>query len=324
MIGAYMNLKDQRYMAALASCGSLSAAAAFLHISQPALSKWLTQLETELGVSLVIRRKKNVIFTEAGQIYLEGCQAALSAAQELLAQLKHSVKSTGIILGGSTIRGADCFASVYAPFKKEYPHIELDFYADSAPNLRKHVAGGSVTLAIIGSGTSDDTEIEYLKFLDEELLFMVPRTCSLGYPPSSDTLIPTVDFCRLGSTPLLINSIGTSYTNRIADIFERHGVSKNIIFRSDIVPILYKLVKTGVGAAFLPSAYYSENDAVSVYRYNPRPIVYQGIGIRKDRPLSSAEEYLIHLIINHWQAPFYIHQYADYYLEQRRLRLHSL
>lgn len=61
-----------------------------------------------------------------------------------------------------------------------------------------------------------------------------------------------------------------------------------------------------------------------MYRYSPRLIVYQGIGIRKDHPLSPAEEYLIHLIISHWRAPFYIHQYADYYLEQRRLRLHAL
>ncbi len=319
-----MYLKDQRYMCALAACGSLAKAAEQLHISPSALSKWLSNLEAELGVSLIIRRRKSVIFTEAGQIYLEGCQSVLSAAQTLLSQLSHSAESTRIILGGSTIRGADCFASVYAPFKKEYPDVELDFYADSAPNLRRHVADGSVTLAVIGSGTSDDTEIEYLKFLDEELLFMVPRTCSLGYSPSSDALIPTIDFDKLGDTPLLINSIGTSYTQRIADIYKRHGVSQNIVFRNDIVPILYKLVKAGIGAAFIASAYYDENDAVSVYRYSPRLIVYQGIGIRKDHPLSPAEEYLIHLIISHWRAPFYIHQYADYYLEQRQLRLHAL
>ncbi len=319
-----MYLKDQRYMSALATCGNLAKAAEYLHISPSALSKWLSNLETALGVSLVIRRRKSVIFTEAGQIYLEGCQASLSAAQKLLSQLDHSAESTRIMLGGSTIRGADCFASIYAPFKKKYPEIDLDFYGDSAPNLRQHVADGSVTLAVIGSGTSDDAEIEYLKFLDEELLFMVPRSCSLGYSPSSGPLIPTIDFQMLGNTPLLINSVGTSYTKRIDAIYEKHGVSKNIIFRTDIVPILYKLVRNGVGAAFIAAPYYNENDPVSVYRYSPRLIVYQGIGIRKDHPLSPAEEYLIHLIISHWRAPFYIHQYADYYLEQRRLRLHPL
>ena len=62
-------------------------------------------------------------------------------------------------------------------------------------------------------------------------------------------------------------------------------------------------------------------DNVCVYSLSPRLLVYQGIGIRSGYPLSEPEETLIHLLMNNWGSPYYMHQYADYYLEQRKQRM---
>ena len=327
-MGEYsMYLKDQTYMNTLASCGSFTAAASQLGISQPALSKWLTNLESELGVTLVIRHKKGIVLTEAGQIYLDGCQAAISATKETLekiSRLHQTEHSSDIILGASPIRGADCFASIYAPFKKHFPDVPLMFSSGTASELRNMVSLGKVSLAIIGADSTDAAEIEYMKFMDEELLFMVPRESRLGYTAESSDTIPFIDMSSIGDFPLLLTRDGTSHTAVTSEIYEKYGLTGNIVFRNDILPLLYKLVKTGIGAAFIPSAYYDPADPVSVYRYSPRIIVYQGIGIRPDRRLTPAEEFLIHLIISHWRAPQYMHQYTDYYLNQRRMRLGAL
>ena len=319
-----MYIKDQIYMNTLAGCGSFTAAASRLGISQPALSKWLTCLESELGVTLAIRRKKGIVLTEAGQIYLDGCRCALSCAQKVqedIAHLQDTRASHTVTLGGSPIRGADCFVNIYVAFRQHFPDVSLRFVQDSAPALRRAVACGDISLAIIGAGSTDSEEIEYMKFMDEELVFMVPRDSRLGYPPDTHKSLPIIDLSLLKDFPLLITEGGTSHTAIISELYEQHSLSGNIMFRSDLLPVLYKLVKQGVGAAFIPYAYYDPSDPVSVYRYAPRIIVYQGIGIRRDRRLSSAEEYLIHLIISHWHAPQYMHQYADYYLSQRRLRI---
>lgn len=98
-----MFLKDQFYMTVLANENSLTQAAAKLNISQPALSKWLNHLESELGTPLVIRSRRGLIFTESGQIYLEGCRACMEVARNVrneLDALFHNSAQT-IILGGS-------------------------------------------------------------------------------------------------------------------------------------------------------------------------------------------------------------------------------
>ena len=75
-------------MAALAEEGSITRAAKFLGLSQPALSKWLSQLEEAVGQTLVIRSPQGLVFTQAGQIYLEGCRKSLDAALKMQESLK--------------------------------------------------------------------------------------------------------------------------------------------------------------------------------------------------------------------------------------------
>ena len=166
--------------------------------------------------------------------------------------------------------------------------------------------------------------LEYLKFMDEELLLMLPKGHPLSYdykelPPGRP--YPVIDLASLGDTPILGSAPETSYGNMVLSFYRNAGLEPNIIFRSNVVPLLYEMVLNGVGAAMIPDSYYNPDDGISVYSLSPRIIVYQGIGLQSGYPLSEAEEYLIHLVMNNWGSPYYMHQYADYYLEQRKLRI---
>lgn len=321
-----MYLKDQKYMAALAGEGSLTKAAQRLQISQPALSKWLGDLEQKLGMTLVIRTRKELIFTEAGQIYLDGCRACLETALEIrrdLDALSRNAKQS-IILGGSPIRGAQAFAKIYSDFRRRYPDTGLEFVSDKNPVLKKMLSDGQITMSLLGAMETSLPNLEYLKFMDEELLLMLPKGHPLSYdyralPPNRP--YPVIDLAMLAGTPILSSASETSYGDMVLALYRNAGLESNIIFRSNVVPLLYEMVLNGVGAAMLPDSYYNPDDGISVYSLSPRIIVYQGIGLRRGHPLSDAEEYLIHLVMNNWGSPYYMHQYADYYLEQRKLRI---
>lgn len=323
-----MYLKDQHYMVALASEGSMTKAASHLGISQPALSKWISGLEEEIGMPLVIRSRKRLVFTEAGQIYLEGCKRCIEASLEVRNELDRLWGTAGgtIVLGGSVIRGAQAFARLYADFHSRYPDIDLQFVQGTNRELKKLLLEKKITMSLLGAVETSLPDFEYLKFMDEELLMMLPKGHPLSYnyeelPPNCP--YPSIDLSSLSDTPIMANSSGTSYTNMVLRLYKNAGLESNIVFRNDNVPLLYAMVVNGTGAALIPDAYYNPEDGISVYSLTPRIIVYQGIGLRRGYHLSEAEEYLIHLVMNNWGAPYYMHQYADYYLKERRMRTNT-
>lgn len=323
-----MNLKDQQYMTALFHEGSFTKAARRLNISQPALSKWLFDLEQEIGQLLVIRSKNGVFLTEAGQIYLDGCRACLEAVFDMRKELEALSQKPRqrIILGGSPIRGAQAFAKIFIDFHNQYPEVDLQFISEKNPVLKKMLSEGELTMSLLGAMVTSMPNLEYLKFMDEELLIMVPKDHPLSYDYNSlepNKPYPSLDLRKLSDTPLLANRTETSYGDMVLNLYRSAGLESNIIFRSNVVPLLYEMVLNGAGAAMIPDSYYNPKDGISVYSLSPRIIVYQGIGIRSGYLLSEAEEYLIHLLMNNWGSPYYMHQYADYYLEQRKRRLYT-
>lgn len=324
-----MYLKDQQYMNALALSGSMTKASRMLGLSQPALSKWLSSLEKELGTPLFLRSNRHLLLTEAGQIYLNGCQECLNTAAKIHSQVQALSRPshTSITIGGSAIRGAQAFAKIFQDFRSHYPDISLYFIADLNQRLKDLLIDGSITMSLIGATETSIPNLEYLKFMDEELLLMVPRNHPLFYDVrklAPNQPWPILEDLRvLKDTPLLANESYTSYSALVESLYQDAGLKSNIIFRTGIIPLLYEMVLNGVGAALIPDSYYNPNDEVSVYSITPRIIVYQGICLRRGYQLSEAEEYLIHLIMNSWGSPYYMHQYADYYLEQRKERLNT-
>ncbi|MDO4265294.1 MAG: LysR family transcriptional regulator [Eubacteriales bacterium] len=322
-----MYLKDQQYMVALADSGSITNAARMLSISQPALSKWISRLEASLGVALVIRSGRRLIFTEAGQIYLDGCREALSVASAMREKIRAASGHSGkqlIILGGSPIRGAQAFAKLYPEFHKQYPLTELRFTAGTNTELKKLLSQGQITMSLLGAMEPTLPDLEFLKFMDEELLMLIPKEHPLAYdysslPPNSP--YPVIELADLSDTPILSTEATTSYSGITDELYRSAGLERNIIFRSSILPLLYEMVLSNVGAALIPDSYFNPEDGLSAYSLSPRLIAYQGIGLRPGYPLSEEEEYLLHLVMNSWGSPYYLHQYADYYLEQRKQRI---
>lgn len=145
-----MNLKQARYIRAIAQEGGVTAAAKKLYISQPSLSQMLHQIEGELGVELFDRSVQPFRPTYAGECYLRAAQTILNANEILeneIQQIRQEEKGR-LRLGISMQRSARLLPQVLPQFIREFPHVRLELREAGSAMLEQMVLEGQVDLAL--------------------------------------------------------------------------------------------------------------------------------------------------------------------------------
>ena len=146
-----ITLRQMRGFETVVNCGSVSGAARQLHLTPPAVSLQLRDLENAIGIPLLERSEKGLIPTLAGQELFsvcEGIQASLAQFGENITELKgvdHGVVSVGVV---STAR---YFApTVLAEFMKLYPDIKIQLQVGNREVTMEKLEGMELDFAITG------------------------------------------------------------------------------------------------------------------------------------------------------------------------------
>lgn len=124
-----MELRHLRYFVAVAENLSFRKAAESLHISRPALSKQVKDLETEIGVKLLERDTVSVSLTQAGEVFLEDSQKLLNHA-DLAIERAHEAQSGHrgkLRIGSVGIIATDFLPKTLKIFHQKYPGVEVAF-----------------------------------------------------------------------------------------------------------------------------------------------------------------------------------------------------
>ncbi len=126
---------DLGFFSALASAGSLSAAARELGVTTPAVSKHLAQMETRLGTSLVNRTTRRMSLTPEGELYLEHARRILGeidGMEEVLGVGKATPK--GLLRVNATLGfGRSHVAPLISRFVRKYPEVEVQLQLSVNP-----------------------------------------------------------------------------------------------------------------------------------------------------------------------------------------------
>ena len=126
---------DLGFFSALASAGSLSAAARELGITTPAVSKHLALMESRLGVSLVVRTTRRMSLTPEGELYLESARRILSeidGMEQLLGVAKATPK--GLLRVNATLGfGRSHVAPLISRFVRKHPQVEVPWQLSVNP-----------------------------------------------------------------------------------------------------------------------------------------------------------------------------------------------
>lgn len=174
-----MNLRQLETFCLVVELGSFTRAARVLHMTQPAVSLQIKNLEEELGLPLLERGEKTLITTDGGQLLYQQAKRILmewNILQEGLEQLKTS-SSGSIRLAASTIPGEYLLPYLLAAFRKNNPAVDLGLHITDSEAVGQLLRERVVHLGITGVAIRDPV-LDCQPWCDDEILLVVGPTHS--------------------------------------------------------------------------------------------------------------------------------------------------
>ncbi|NNG21636.1 transcriptional regulator CynR [Telluria aromaticivorans] len=169
-----MELRSLRYLIAVAEHGNFTRAAEALHLSQPALSQQILQMEERLGAALFDRSGRKVVVTDAGQVYIAHARRAL-AELESGRRAIHDVHdlSRGLVrLAMTPTFTAYLAGPLVAAFRDRHPGITVKVHEMSMDTIAAAVEADEVDLGIAFE-LARSADIDCLPVFSEQLSAVV-------------------------------------------------------------------------------------------------------------------------------------------------------
>ena len=171
-----MNRNHLALFRAVAEAGGFSRAADVVHVSQPAISMQVAELEDALGTPLFDRLPRGVRLTDAGTVLLGYAQriAALEAEAERAMRELRGLERGRLAVGASKTIGGYLLPTVLGEFRRRHPGVELQLVIDNTAAIKTRLVDGTVDLGLIEGALPQDEEIRAKVFHEDELIVIAP------------------------------------------------------------------------------------------------------------------------------------------------------
>lgn len=238
-----ISLRQMEYFVAPAKHGSIAAASTQIHISSPSISAAIAHIETELGVQLFVRHpSKGLGLTTIGALVLQHCEDMLERSSRLY---EIASDSSDAIQGTLRVGSFHSLTAMIAPevifgFSRAFEKVELQMVEGDQEILMNKLHALEIDLAITYDLLlGDDIEFESLATLPPYVLV------SEVHPLAQQKV---VSFEELAPEPFILLDLPIS-RDYFASLFEKAGVTPNIVARSQSAEAVRSMVANGIGYA---------------------------------------------------------------------------
>ncbi|MFD2701905.1 LysR family transcriptional regulator [Paenibacillus shunpengii] len=238
-----MDLVKLKYFYTTAKLGNMSLAANELLISQPALSKAITNLETELEMDLFFRNGKRISLNENGEFLLQRAERIFSEVSNLERSIEERRGERGGSLSIVTTLPYT-FTNIIDLFLTDYPNVKCQQVPLSKENLQQFIEHGKYDVCIT-TDRIDHSNVEWVPLFDEEVFLTVPNSFE-------ETTKGTIDLMELGDFPFIGLSSRFSFRQFTDQACKSIGYTPIYQVEVEEATTILQLVKNGRGAAFTP------------------------------------------------------------------------
>lgn len=277
-----MNLKDLRYLVAVAELRHFGKAAEACFVTQPTLSTQLKKLEEYLGVQLIERTSKQVLVTAVGERVVERARHVLQEVDDLV----ELCRAASDPLAGEIRLG---FIPTIAPYllphlvpelRRRMPQLHPYLYEDQTARLVERLRNGEIDAGLMAVPV-DATDLDHEELFCEPFVLAVPTDHPLNKPQ------PLV-LDDLRDERVLLLDEGHCLRDQALDICNMVGAGPQDAFRATSLETLRQMVASGAGITFLPSlaaqanAGIANSGAVTLRPFaSPQPVRHMAMYWRK-------------------------------------------
>jgi len=245
-----MNLRDLKYIIAVAETHHFGQAADRCYVSQPTLSGQIKKLEEELGVTIFERTNRSVVITPVGESILEHARQIMEQS-DVIQQIARAYQDP---LAGPLRVGAIPTLSPYLmplillPLTKLYPQMKLVLSEEMTDVLLERLHKHEIDAALLAT-TVDEQEYDVLPLFDEPFWLAFPR----DHPFYHKDRITRSD---LENTELLLLSEGHCLADQameVCHIQQRKAQTAMADLRASSLETLLQLVSVGMGSTLVPA-----------------------------------------------------------------------
>ena len=246
-----LSLQQIRCFCATVELGSFTAAAAALHVSQPAVAEQVRKLEQALDADLFIRAGRGVVLTEAGRAFAEHATRSLRAVEDAadsideLTTLRSGAVAIGIF-GGPSAWNID---ELVAAFLRRHPDVSLRLVGRNSSAIADRVRRGELEAGVVLLPIDGD-KLDVRPIVRDEVLYV-------SADPEHTRQPATIE--RLAATPLVFYDAESAdkdpIRRQLTERAQARGIRLQAKVEVELKDIALRLVAAGIGDTYLPSAY---------------------------------------------------------------------
>lgn len=171
-----MEIRVLRYFLAIAREGNITAAANFLHLTQPTLSRQIKDLEEELGVQLLVRKSHNVSLTPDGMRLRKRAEEIVSMVDKTEAEFisAENTVSGDIYIGEGETRTMHEIAEIIKELRDSYPDIHFHLYSGNEADVTERLDKGLLDFGVLIQ-PADISKYNYINLCKKDIWGVVMR-----------------------------------------------------------------------------------------------------------------------------------------------------
>ena len=242
-----MEIRVLRYFLAVAREESITAAANFLHLTQPTLSRQIHDLEEELGQKLLIRKSHRIALTPEGMLLRKRAEEILSMVDKTESEFRslETTISGDVYIGSGETQAVRQIAGIIQRLQQDYPAIHYHMHSGNAQDITDRLDNGLLDFGLLIQ-PADITKYDSLVLPAKDVWGVIMRKDS---PLAAKPFVQKED---LRTVPLLCSRqaiLSQRHDNAFASWFGSEFEKLNIVCTYNLIYNAAIMVEEGIGYA---------------------------------------------------------------------------